>query len=459
MKREFQKLAMCIAVACMGLGWATSCSNDDNITPEPTPNGIVLESGAVLQGTYKENVSLKKGTYTLAGYVHFEANSKLTIEAGSIIKSDVSEKGALIIEPGAQLIAEGTPSNPIVFTSGKHAGSRKAGDWGGIIIMGNAPTNRITPPIVEGGVGEITYGGNKPEDNSGIIKYVRIEFAGIAATPGSEINGLTLAGVGSGTTLDYVQVSFGNDDSYEFFGGTVNAKHLIAFGTNDDCYDFDFGYTGKIQYAISQRHPKVNDTDAGNGIECDNDGTGTESTPFTRPVLSNFTFIGPNNAEGTHINQNYANRWRRSTRFVLVNSLLLGHQKGGFSMESEATASAYVAGYSLFKNNLLYAVADPIKLDNKAITAIGMNALATVTTKVKAEGTTVLDSPFGILVDAFNITAPNFKPISAASVSGASFTDLSGDSFFDQVTYKGAIDPITDWTVGWTNWDPQNTIY
>ena len=147
-------------------------------------------------------------------------------------------------ERGAKIEANGTASNPIVFTSGKAAGSRLRGDWGGIIILGNAPTNRpLSPaPLVEGGV-DRRYGGTTANDNSGTMRYVRIEFAGIAAEPGSEINGLTLGGVGSGTTLEYIQVSYGNDDAYEFFGGTVNAKYLVSYATSDDDYDFDFGYT------------------------------------------------------------------------------------------------------------------------------------------------------------------------------------------------------------------------
>ncbi|HAN66285.1 MAG TPA: hypothetical protein DCQ34_08510, partial [Chitinophagaceae bacterium] len=137
-------------------------------------------------------------------------------------------------------------------------GSRTPGDWGGIVLLGNAPTNRSTTPIIEGGINS-QYGGNIPTDNSGVLKYVRIEFAGIAADPNSEINGLTLGGVGSGTTLENIQVSYGNDDAYEFFGGTVNAKNLIAFATADDDYDFDFGYTGRIQFGITLRDPQFVD--------------------------------------------------------------------------------------------------------------------------------------------------------------------------------------------------------
>ena len=298
----------------------------------------------VITGTISSSRFYAKGKYVLRGYVYVTDGATLTFEAGSVIQSDITEKGALIIERGGKLIADGKANNPIVFTSGKAVGQRAAGDWGGIILLGKAPTNRpLDPgPTIEGGVGR-KYGGTDPNDESGILRYVRIEFAGIAAEPGSEINGLTCGGVGSGTILENIQVSFGNDDAYEFFGGTVNAKNLIALATADDDYDFDFGYSGKIQFAISCRKPEFVDAgDAGNGIESDNDGTGTTAAPNTRPQLSNFTFVGPNNAAGTASNHNYANRWRRRTQFVLRNSILVGYQKGGFAVESKGAWDDYI---------------------------------------------------------------------------------------------------------------------
>ena len=206
----------------------------------------------VLSGTIDNSITLKKGTFTLKGYVYVNNGAVLTIEPGTIIKSDISQKGALIVERGSKLIADGTATDPIVFTSGKPSGEKAPGDWGGIILLGKAPTNRPTSPapIIEGGVNR-PYGGTDANDNSGTLRYLRIEFSGIAAEPGSEINGLTLGGVGAGTILENIQVSFGGDDAFEFFGGTVNAKNLVALGTYDDDYDFDFGYSGKIQFAVS----------------------------------------------------------------------------------------------------------------------------------------------------------------------------------------------------------------
>ncbi len=385
----------------------------------------------VISGTISSSRSYPKGKYLLKGYVYVTEGATLTFEAGSIIQSDITEKGALIIERGAKLIADGKANSPIVFTSGKAAGQRAPGDWGGIILLGKAPTNRPQDPgpTIEGGVGR-KYGGTDANDESGILRFVRIEFAGIAAEPGSEINGLTLGGVGAGTIIENVQVSFGNDDAYEFFGGTVNAKNLVALATADDDYDFDFGYTGKIQFAISMRKPDFVDAgDAGNGIESDNDGSGTSAIPFTRPQLSNFTFVGPNGAAGTASNHNYANRWRRRSQFVLRNSILLGYQKGGFEVESKGSWDDFISGTSEFANNLVHAVSEPYYTDSSTARLFAKNAYpanpmssadqkamrqdAALILKEKAEANgslTFSNSDAVMLSNPFYSTSPDFLP-------------------------------------------------
>lgn len=430
---------------------AVSCKDDKEPVVEPP----VTETH-VLTGEITTNKELKNDKpWTLKGYVYVKSGATLTIPAGTIIKSDVSDKGALIIESGAKIMAEGTASSPIVFTSGQVKGQRRAGDWGGIIILGNAPTNRGagTKPTIEGGVNR-TYGGDVATDNSGVMKFVRIEFAGIASAPNSEINGLTMGGVGSGTTIENIMVSYGNDDGYEFFGGTVNCKNLIAYACADDDFDFDFGYTGSIQHGISFKIPMVADpADASNGIECDNDGTGTGATPFTRPVLSNFTFVGPNSAANTQANHNFGNRWRRATQFVLRNSIMIGHQKGGFSIESKATGDAYKSGAAEFKNNLLHAVTKHFNAGSDAgITADEMEAKAISEGVIKLAAATDAQ-----LEDPFKVGAPNFKPKAGSpALTGANFTGLS--TFFTQTAYIGAMSS-TDWTSGWANWDPNNADY
>jgi hypothetical protein len=288
--------------------------------------------------------------WTLKGYVYVTDGAKLIIQPGTKIISDISEKGALCIERGAQIIAEGTASKPIVFTSGKPDGSKEPGDWGGIVILGRAKTNRTSEPIIEGGIGR-AFGGTNDADNSGVLKYVRIEYAGIAAMPNSEINALTLGGVGSGTIIENVQTIYANDDAFEFFGGTVSPKNLYAFATADDDFDFDFGYTGTITNGVAKRDPQFVDSgDAGNGVECDNDGTGSGAQPVTHPKLLNMILIGPNVSTALS-NHNVGLRFRRGTQFTMKNSIVWGWMKGGLSLESNETAQFVKDGTSVFENN------------------------------------------------------------------------------------------------------------
>jgi len=453
-----QRLASLAAISMMFLAACIKVNVDDSVTNNGTGNsiGATLQeriiNSKVITGVINENVELPKGKYTLKGYVYVNNRASIRFAAGSVIVGDTVQKGALIIEQNAKIFAEGTASEPIVFTSGKAPGQRKPGDWGGIAIAGNAPTNRTTTPILEGGINTV-YGGSLPNDNSGILKYVRIEFAGIAADPNSEINGLTLGGVGRGTTIENVQISYGNDDAYEFFGGTVNAKNLIAFATADDDFDFDFGYTGTIQFGVSLRDPLfVDGGDAGNGIECDNDGSGTVASPRTRPVLSNFTFCGPNGATGTLANHNFNTRFRRSTHFVLVNSILMGYQKAGFQFESDSTAQAYLDGRSRFTNNLVHAVVEPYRVNSNTLTTA-----AAVKTKAESEGCITYTSANDIqLENPFNLSAPNFLPKAGSpALTGSSFSGLTG---LTNVPYVGAFG-TTNWASGWTSFTPQSNVY
>jgi len=356
------------------------CSKD--LGGEVTP--INVPTSTTLSGNITSTTTLTSDKeWVLKGYVYVTDGAKLIIQPGTIIKSDISEKGALCIERGAQIVAEGTAAKPIVFTSGRPAGERTPGDWGGIVILGRAKTNRTSEPTIEGGIGR-AFGGTNDLDNSGILKYVRIEYAGIAAMPNSEINALTLGGVGSGTTIENVQTIYANDDAFEFFGGTVNAKNLYAYGTADDDFDFDFGYRGKVSNSVSKRDPQfVDNGDAGNGVECDNDGTGSTAEPFTHPILDNMILVGPNDVASLP-NHNLAMRWRRATQFEVYNSTIIGYMKGGFSMESNETAQFYKDGVSKFQNNKIGSY-NLLNFISKATTIITSDA---VKTKALSEGNT-----------------------------------------------------------------------
>lgn len=425
----------------------SACKNND----DPTP---VINAPEELSGNISASKTLTADReWFLKGTVYVTEGATLTIEPGTVIKgyvpktsAEVNLKGSLVIERGAKINADGTATKPIVFTSGLPAGQRKPGDWGGVVILGRATNNQSGNTTIEGGIGR-PYGGTNDDDNSGVMRYVRIEFAGISVEPGSEINSLTLGSVGRGTTLEYIQSVYGNDDAFEFFGGTVNAKYLVAYGTADDDFDFDFGYRGTIQYAVSLRNPRfVDSADPGNGIECDNDKNGTTATPTTRPVLSNFTFVGPNNATGTAANHNFAVRFRKATNFVLNNSILLGYQKAGLSLESDGTVNSYVAGTSEFKNNLVFAIAEPFKTDRSAIYTV-----AQMEAKAIADGGVKLATADAAMLTApFNLTSPNFLPQTGSPALQGTFAN--SNSAFVATNHRGAFG-TTNWLQGWANFN------
>jgi hypothetical protein len=353
-----------------------SCKKElgGNVTPVNIPSSTTLSGNINITTTLTADK-----VWTLKGYVYVTDGAKLIIQPGTTIISDIAEKGALIIERGAQIIAEGTAAKPIVFTSGKAVGQRLPGDWGGIVLLGRAVTNRSSEPTIEGGIGR-AYGGNNNTDNSGIMRYVRIEYAGVAAMPNSEINALTLGAVGSGTILENIQTIYANDDAFEFFGGTVNASNLYAYATADDDFDFDFGYIGTITNSISKRDPQFVDMgDAGNGVESDNDGVGSNSQPYTHPKLINVILIGPFDATSLP-NHNLGLRFRRASQFTIQNSKIIGYQKGSFSLESNETAQSYKDGISKFENNE-YQSFDPLlnfKSTSTIITAGDMKVKSTL---------------------------------------------------------------------------------
>ncbi|HEY0057161.1 MAG TPA: hypothetical protein VGB63_17570 [Pedobacter sp.] len=423
----------------------SSCRENDAEDDGP----ILPIAPETVTGTITSNKTLTADrVWILKGYVYVNNGATLTVEPGTVIKGDISEKGALIIERGSKLMANGTAAKPIVFTSGVAAGSRAPGDWGGIVILGRATTNKGTEVLIEGGINK-NYGGTIDNDNSGVLRYVRIEYAGISAFQSSEINGLTLGGVGNGTVLENIQVSFSNDDAYEFFGGTVNAKNLVAFATSDDDFDFDFGYRGSIQFGLALRNPAFGDTDQNNGIECDNDGSSTNATPTTRPVLSNFTLIGPNTTTPTKGVIGFGNRWRRSTNFVFNNSIMMAWPKAGFSIESAATLASYVNNTSEFKNNLVQALALPYSSDQTG-------AAATMQTKAESEGNVTVATVADVkLTSPFTYAAPNLLPQTGSPALAGTFAATTGAT---ATTYRGAFG-TTDWTTGWANWDPQNKTY
>jgi hypothetical protein len=333
--------------------WTSGWSNFD-AENEDYPATLTTVSSDVTTSTTWSGVIL------LQNKIYVKNNATLTIAPGTIIRGDKASQGSLIVTRGAKLNAIGTVTDPIVFTSNEEIGNRGEGDWGGLVILGLARNNQ------PGGVANIEgivpttdtqYGGNFDTDNSGTIKYVRIEFAGIALEPNKEINGITFGSVGSATTVDYVQVSHSGDDSFEWFGGTVNCKHLIAYRGLDDDFDTDFGYRGKVQFALSIRDKDISDA-AGdsNSFESDNDAAGSNAQPMTMPIFSNVTLVGPkgDGSIALPVGEKFekAFRLRRNTSTSIFNSLITGWEKG-LSIEGAAVVDNVNGDTLVFSNNIL----------------------------------------------------------------------------------------------------------
>ena len=378
--------------------WTTGWANFNPQTTTYPSTTVTIPAGDITTNT----TWTSSNVYLLNGWVYVKAGATLTIEPGTIIRGDKTSKGALIIEKGATINANGTASNPIIFTSNQAAGSRDYGDWGGIIILGNAVIN-VTggSATIEGGVGS-TYGGTNDADNSGIFRYVRIEFPGIAFTTNNEINGLTMGGVGSATQLDYIQVSYSGDDSFEWYGGTVNAKHLIAFRGWDDDFDTDFGFRGKVQFAVSLRDKNIADVSGSNGFESDNDGSGSTNAPFTNCIFSNFSLFGPkvNLTDTIHTNYKRALHLRRNTKLNVFNSVFSGWPTGLF-IDGTATQANATGNELKIKNCVL----------------VGMNSFfasqfeRSYFTDISRNNDTMATTNLMMINDAFNMSNPNFLPV------------------------------------------------
>lgn len=435
---------------------ALASCNKDNVGPNSDLNaGLPNKPQATIPtnaaGIITKTTLSADTVWKIDGVAFVKPGTTLTIPAGTYITSGVTKayvdeitgfthniKGVLVVPKTAKLIANGTAAAPIVFTSPNAAGSRNPGDFGGVVLLGSATTNQAATKRIEGipqpvGV-DVTYGGANAADNSGSLKYVRIEFAGYNLTADNEINGLTLGGVGTGTTLENIQVSWGKDDGFEFFGGTVNAKYLVATSNDDDDFDFDHGYTGTIQYALSLKDPNsTNSTSSGssdsNGLESDNEGTAPyAATPKTRPVLKNFTFLGIKDATIAGTKLRFGNRWRRGTSYDIQNSIIAGYATGA-AFQDGATGT--------FTGNVVHAYTAAFS----GATPAGNQ------TNVSTDATTYLK-----LAGAANIFYPT-SPYNPAVLRPLSTSPAYGDG---STTYKGAFHPTnTVWTAGWTQFAPK----
>lgn len=410
--------------------------------------------------------------YTLRGQVYIEDGATLTIPAGTRIVGFPA--GTIIVKTGGTILAEGEADNPIVMTSAEDPGMRATGDWGGLVILGNAPLN-VDPAgtDIEGGIIEGTYGGDVADDSSGIIKYVRLEYPGYRFAEGNEINGLTMGGVGYGTELHHVQVSFANDDSYEWFGGNVDAHHLIALGGLDDDFDVDEGYRGRLQFLFSLRYPDIYDAaGSANGLENDSKN---DAEPFSFPVYSNVTLVGPERIDAlvgnlpdgnTHANMGVL---RENTRSSIFNSAFVG----------------FVRGWSLRDGSIQAALDGDLRIENSSFTTMydgyangsahDTDRFPTIedwlnTAEYNNNGVAQRMPSAAGLTDMSDLTDPQPQPQAFSELDGTAdfsdefLADVAGRYSFDTTAnYRGAFVPGVamdqQWTAGWANFDPQNTTY
>jgi hypothetical protein len=381
---------------------------------------------------------------TLSGVVHLIGNvavtngATLTILPGTIIRGDKATKSSLIISRGSKIMAQGTPTSPIIFTSNESiANGRNPGDWGGLVILGNGIINTACATCtasankenyIEGYASqfpEILYGGNNNSESSGVLSYVRIEFSGVAlsSTPNSELNGLTMGGVGSGTKIDHIQVSFNGDDAFEWFGGAVNGKYLISFRTTDDDFDTDFGHQGKVQFGLIIRDKDFSDA-AGdsNGFESDNFNPGIGRLPLTRTIFSNITSIGPKR-DGTvalPAGEKFERAIfiRRNTAISIYNSLFTGWEKG-LEINGSTTADNYITSDSGVVAHSNLSADIPYSFTGQAYATMQTYASAKMIDTTKTSAQFAFVNGFPVILES----NPDYRLTAASTASsGATFT-------------------------------------
>ena len=449
--------------------WTTGWTNWD---PKNTTYAAVTDSTSLNDASGQKDITgvvtlSASKVYLLKSICVVKSGGKLIIPAGTVIRgrgnsgSTPKEYATIVVERGGKIYVEGSKTNPVVFTSAKAAGSRDRGDWGGILLAGYGVNNQGTNAQMEGfnniafNSSLAFYGGGDDADNSGSLEWMRVEFAGYAFEPNKELNAVTFCSVGTGTKVDGIQVSFSGDDSYEWFGGKVNCKHLIAYKGTDDDFDTDFGYRGAVQYGIAQKDTAYFDLswNAPSGastsetFESDNDAAGSGKLPLTAAVFSNITCVGPVPVGGTYAAMGStvrnafrrAARIRRNSRLSIVNSIFMGYRNFlMFDGDSTLTASGVLPSNTvsntndLFRNNYICnsTVAATKSATNTGLVEISsprnVDSLdAWVRKSINKNIINKVSYTSGtVLIDPQNKTNPNFRPVSNNA-------DLYGTSEFN----------------------------
>jgi len=444
----------------------------------------------LLKGTITKDTTLKAGdNNTISGFVYIDNGATITVEAGATVKGDYlsGEASTLIIKRGAKINAKGTASAPIIFTSSNP--SPVSGDWGGVVLLGKASINSNNATYATGytasthlygpeggfanastvaGYGDAIAPTAVDNDNSGTMQYVRIEYAGNAYLPNQEINSLTLAAVGSGTTIDHVQVSFAKDDAFEWFGGTVNCKYLIAYKTQDDDFDTDNGFNGSVQFGLIIRDSSIADVSKSEGFESDNDANGSTLTPQTKAVFSNVTILGPRASAASVGNSNYlgsAVQVRRNSSLSLYNSAIVGWTNGILidALLGRATDLNIADSTLRLRGNIVFTNGFGTAINYVAgATATGTTAASLLTWFTASGNRVVTTAPEVNFTRPFDYNNPDWTPTGNSPLVSATapidFTDalIAARPFITKVTFVGGLaagGEYAIWHKGWSKFN------
>ena len=427
MKKKYLNLMAYAMIVSMTTVSFAACDDDDDNGGNGGNGGnngdateIVMEDGATLNGAIAEGttVVLSEGrSFKLSGGYAVESGAQLKIEPGVTITAiDDDEPDYILVKQGGKIDAQGTAENPIIMTSEL----QEAGGWGGIHICGYSHTNRGEGTMSE--IGNAPYGGDQEDDNSGTLRYIRLEYTGYAFDEEHESNGVSFYGVGSGTTVEYLQAYKGADDGFEFFGGSVNAKYLVVTDCEDDSFDWTEGWNGKAQFLVATQVGTTGATDADGDclIEADNQDVNPNATPCSFPTLSNLTLIGNNSSAAAR-----GIRLRAGTHVQIYNAIVTGKPKC-LTTATEGTENSLLKGESILNYMTL-------ATDITCEEGIYSSALFTATDNH----------------NEINATIPNFSNVFVGTIADG--YDLSAeDDFFTAAAYRGAVEADDDWTAGWT---------
>lgn len=409
-------------------------------------------------------------TYTLSGFIQVPAGVTLTIQPGTTILGDYNTVGSsLFILRGGRIDACGTASAPIVFTSSQAEGSRMPGDWGGLVIVGNAAINRGADTQLEGTGSSaqnpaVIYGGGTADtDDSGRLCYVRVEFAGYAISADNELNAFTFAAVGSGTRLEYLQALAGLDDHFEWFGGTVDSKYLVSYESGDDHFDASEGYRGRSQFMIAYQSKVLTPRAGAGGVSGDpqgieNDGcagsnclNGQESQPFTQPLWANFTLIGTGPGFVDATSGGHGMVIRRGAAGYYLNGVVARWPKSALSVRDATTMQRYTDGRMLIANILAAEVGELLHTGQQAYDVATNNVVSAANSAASLFTLLPMDPTSGTQFDWS--PAPNAPQRTGGMTTFPASIATRAGTFITATAYRGAADPAgPKWWEGWTNY-------